>query len=162
MELLHSRNQLPDNILIEFTGNYYAETVDHIANSKVAHFIKINSQIEHKEAIKSLMNCDALLLFIASHKGKGVLTGKLFEYLRSGKEILAMIPSGGEAVGILKENKHNLICDMEDVEMIATNFLKLIDTIKKKNKECEIQHEFSRESQTKKFLNFVEDRLADQ
>ncbi|MCK4979205.1 MAG: glycosyltransferase, partial [Candidatus Delongbacteria bacterium] len=90
LELLHSRDQLTDDILIEFTGNYYAETVDHIVNSKVAYLIRINSQIEHKEAIKSLMNCDALLLFIASHKGKGVLTGKLFEYLRSGKEIFAM------------------------------------------------------------------------
>jgi len=159
IELLHSHNQLPDDILIEFTGNYYAETLNNIVNSKVAHLIKINSQIEHKEAIKSLMDCDALLLFIASHKGNGVLTGKLFEYLRSGKEILAMVPTEGEAAEILRQNKHDLFCEMEDVEMIATNFLKLIDTIKKKNKVRKIQFEFSRESLTKEFLNFVEDRL---
>ena len=161
LELLRSRNQLSDNFLIEFTGNYYAETVDHIANSKVAHIIKVNSQIEHKEAIKSLMDCDALLLFIASHKGNGVLTGKLFEYLRSRKEILAMVPPEGEAAEILKQNKHELICKMEDIEMIAKNFLKLIKILNKKSKERKINYEFSRENQTQEFLNFVEERLID-
>ncbi len=161
MELLQSRNQIPDDVFIEFTGNYYAETIYDIMNSKIAHFIKINAQIEHKEAISSLMNCDALLLFIASHKGKGVLTGKLFEYLCSGKEILAMVPIDGEAAEILKQNKHDLICEMEDIEMIAKNFLKLIATIKKKNKMRKKQFEFSRESQTKEFLNFVESRVTD-
>ncbi len=161
LELLHSNNQLPDNIFIEFTGNYYAETIDYIANSKVAHLINVNSQIEHKEAIKSLMNCDALLLFIASHKGKGVLTGKLFEYLRSGKEILAMIPPDGEAAEVLRQNKHELICEMEDVKMIAKNFLMLVGVVKKKSNDRKIQLEFSRENQTHEFLNFVENRLTD-
>ncbi len=161
LELLHSNNQLSDDLLIEFTGNYYAETVDHIANSKVAHLINVNSQIEHKEAIKSLMNCDALLLFIASHKGKGVLTGKLFEYLRSGKDILAMVPPDGEAAEILRQNKHELICEMEDVKMIAKNFLMLVDVVKKKSNNRKIQLEFSRENQTHEFINFVENRLID-
>ena len=161
LELLQSRGQITDDILIEFTGNYYSETIDYIVNSKVAHMIKINSQIEHKDAIKSLMNCDALLLFIASHKGKGVLTGKLFEYLRSGKEILAMVPPEGEAAEILRHNKHDLICEMEDIEMIAKNFLKLIKILNKKSKKRKINFEFSRESQTQEFLNYTEDRLTD-
>ena len=160
LELLYSRDQLPNDLLIEFTGNYYSETIDYIVNSKVAHMIKINSQIEHKDAIKSLMNCDALLLFIASHKGKGVLTGKLFEYLRSGKEILAMVPPEGEAAEILRHNKHDLICEMEDVEIIAKNFLKLIKILNKKSKKRKINFEFSRESQTQEFLNYAEDRLT--
>ncbi len=161
LELLQSRGQITDDILIEFTGNYYSETIDYIINSKVAHMIKINSQIEHKDAIKSLMNCDALLLFIASHKGKGVLTGKLFEYLRSGKEILAMVPPEGEAAEILRHNKHDLICEMEDIEMIAKNFLKLIKILNKKSKKRKINFEFSRESQTQEFLNYAKDRLTE-
>ncbi|MEA2096487.1 MAG: glycosyltransferase [Candidatus Cloacimonadota bacterium] len=161
LELLQLRGQLTDDILIEFTGNYYSETIDYIVNSKVAHLIKVNSQIEHKDAIKSLMNCDALLLFIASHKGKGVLTGKLFEYLRSGKEILAMVPPEGEAAEILRHNKHELICKMEDIEMIAKNFLKLIKILNKKSKERKINYEFSRENQTQEFLNFAKDRLTE-
>ena len=161
LELLHSRNQLSNDFLLEFTGNYYAATRYNIMNSKIVHFIKLNAQIEHKGAICSLMNCDALLLFIASHKGKGVLTGKLSEYLYSGKEILAMVPVDGEAAEILRQNEHDLICDMEDIEMIAKNFLKLIDTIKKKNKTSKKHFEFSRENQTKQFLNFVENRLTD-
>ncbi len=156
LELLHSQNKLPENIIIEFTGNYYSETIDHITRSKVSHIIKVNPQIEHNDAIKSLMNCDALLLYISSYKGNGVLTGKLFEYLRSGKEILAMVPPTGEAAEILKQNRHDLICEMENVEFIAKNFLKLMKILNESSKERKINLEFSRENQTNKFLNFVE------
>ncbi|MBT4334020.1 MAG: glycosyltransferase [Candidatus Cloacimonetes bacterium] len=159
LELLHSQNKLTDDLVIQFTGNYYAETIDHITRSKVSHLIKVNPQIEHKDAIKSLMNCDALLLFIASYKGHGVLTGKLFEYLRSGKEILAMVPPKGEAAEVLKQNDHNLICEMENVESIANNFLKLIKILNNNNTERKINSKFSRENQTNKFLDFVEKRL---
>ncbi len=162
LELLNSRNQLPENILIEFTGNYYSETIEYISNSKVYHFIKIKPQVEHKDAIKSLMNCDALLLFIASHKGNGVLTGKLFEYIRSGKEILAMVPPNGEAAQILRQNQHNMICEMENVEMIAQNFLNLLETLKTGNCRRQIPIDYNRENQTKKFLHFVENKLKTQ
>jgi len=159
LELLYTQKKLPEDIVIEFTGNYYAETIEYVANSKVSHLLKVNHQIEHKEAIKSLMNCDALLLFISSYKGQGVLTGKLFEYLRSGKEILAMVPPSGEAAEILKQNEHELICEMENVELIAKNFLKLIVILNKSKIERMINSEFSREMQTKKFLTFVEENL---
>ena len=66
-----------------------------------------------------------------------------------------------ECVEILRHNEHDLFCEMEDIEMIAKNFLKLLDTIKKKSNERKIQFEFSREYQTKEFLNFVENRLTE-
>lgn len=160
LELLQSQNQISNDFIVEFTGNYYAETIEFINNSQVSHLIKVHPQIEHQEAIASLMNCNALLLFIASYKGKGVLTGKLFEYLRSGKEILAMIPPNGEAADILKQNDHKLICAMEDVEKISENFLKLLQISKSKNYSREISSEFSREDQTHKFIEFVEKRIA--
>ncbi|MCF7859283.1 MAG: glycosyltransferase [Candidatus Cloacimonetes bacterium] len=160
LELLQSRGKLPENVDIEFTGNYYKETLDLLLGSSVRNVIRVKSQVEHKDAIESLMNCDALLLFIASHKGKGVLTGKLFEYLRSNKEILAMIPPNGEAAKILKKNKHKLICSMEDVEQIAENFLKLVKIMKNKKVERKINYEFSRSEQTNEFLNFVKDKIS--
>ena len=128
--------------------------------NSVAKFLTVREQIEHNEALKLLMNCDAVLLFIASSTGKGILTGKIFEYLRSGKPILAMIPADGEAAEILKQGNHEHICAMEDASSIEANFLKIYQSVKDQEKvEKEIPKGFSRENQTRQFVEFLEQRL---
>lgn len=159
LEQLRSEGNLPEDILIEFTGNYYAETIELINNSSVAQFIKVNPQVEHKNAVNSIMNCDALLLFIASYKGRGVITGKLFEYLRSGKKILAMVPPDGEAADILKHNEQNLICAMEDVDGIKKNFIELLRSARFVTNKKQVSPEYSREGQTIKFKEFIESKI---
>jgi len=106
------------------------------------------------------MNCDGLLLFVATHKGKGVLTGKLFEYLRSGKEIIAMIPPDGEAAEILKHYNYRFITSMENTKEIEEQFIEFYKSIKtNKNINNKITAEFNRNNQTKEFISFVEGRL---
>ncbi len=48
---------------------------------------------------------DALLLLIpeAGGRGKGVLSGKVFEYLASGRPILAVVPPDGAAADLIRE-----------------------------------------------------------
>jgi len=154
VEELITEKKLPQNLEFNFVGNYYKETQMQLLNPKLADYIKITPQLEHDQAIEVLMNSDALLLFIASKNGKGVLTGKIFEYLRSGKEILAMVPLDGEAAEILRENGHNFLCPMENVQEIKKKILELLAYITSQNNvEREIPEEYSREKQSKNFLN---------
>ncbi len=160
LEDLKSNGSLPDDIQIDFIGNYYHDTVDILKNTKISENINIISQVDHKEAVELLINCDGLLLFIATHKGKGVLTGKLFEYMRSGKEILAMIPPDGEATEILKENKYHFITPMENIKNIEEQFIVFYKSIKESKKiKYKISSEFNRENQTKEFISFIEGRI---
>lgn len=160
LESLIRKNKMPNDVLIEFIGNYYIETINILQNSKALKLINIVPQVSHNQAIKYMVNSDALLLFIASPRGRGVLTGKLFEYLRSGKEILAMTPPEGEASAILRNLKHNYVSSMEDVDAIANNFLKIYKNIKSnKIKERRVPSQYTRENQTKEFLTFLEQRL---
>ena len=160
LENLKENSDLPENIQIDFIGNYYNDTIDILTNTKIADNINIVSQVDHKKAIELLMNCDALLLFVATHKGKGVLTGKLFEYLRSGKEILAMIPPDGEAAEILKHYNYRFITSMENTKEIEEKFIDFIETIKKhKDIKYKISSEYNRENQTGNYISFVEGRL---
>lgn len=50
--------------------------------------------VQHQESIRYLMNSDMLFLTIRGDMGEGMITGKIFEYLASGKPILAAIPKG--------------------------------------------------------------------
>ncbi len=153
VEELIKEKKLPENVKFNFVGNYYKETQTQLTNPKITKYLEITPQLEHNKAIEVLMNSDALLLFIASKNGKGVLTGKIFEYLRSGKEILAMVPPDGEAAEILRKNNHKFICPMENVEKIKVQLLSLLEYLNsKKYKEREIPDEYSRENQSKQFL----------
>ncbi len=160
LENLKENNKLSADIQIEFIGNYHSEIKDIFDNSSIASYINITPQVDHKRAVDSLMTCDGLLLFVAAHKGKGVLTGKLFEYLRSSKEILAMIPPDGEAAEILKENNYHFITPMENKKEIQKQFNNYYKTIKKqKNQDHKISSEFNRKNQTNNFISFIEERI---
>lgn len=160
LENLKKNNKLSADIQIEFIGNFHSKVKDIFKTSLVASYMNIIPQVDHKIAVNSLMTCDGLILFVATHKGKGVLTGKLFEYLRSGKEILAMIPPNGEVAEILKNNKYRFITSMENTKEIEEQFIGFYEIIKKhKDIEFKIPEEYNRENQTEEFIHFVDGLL---
>ena len=160
LENLNNKGKLPRDILIEFVGNYDKENRKLIEDNSVSNFISIREQVDHKKAIKLLMNCDALLLFISSSTSKGILTGKIFEYLRSGKPIMAMVPIDGNAAGLLIEQDQNYISTMEDIAAIEKDFLDLYKSLKAKTiVSTSVSAIFSRENQTRDFINFLESRI---
>lgn len=154
---------LEENLLtkleIEFVGNYYQSTLEMINSSKVKEQLKILNQINHSEAVKLMLTSDILLLFIASPNGQGVLTGKIFEYIRACKPILAMIPPNGEAASILRKQGHEYICAMEDTESITENLKKMINLAENDRfPNFQFDSELNRENQTKKFVKFLEEQ----
>lgn len=65
------------------------------------------SYVSHKEALTANVNSNLLLLFVGDEpKFKPVFTGKVFEYLRSCKPILALAPKGGAVDKLLTLTGH--------------------------------------------------------
>ncbi|HQQ68443.1 MAG TPA: hypothetical protein PLX77_06410 [Candidatus Cloacimonadota bacterium] len=65
-----------------------------------------------------MQKADALILLINSSSPKGTLTSKVFEYIRIGRPILALVPLHGEAAHLLRTCDQNHICPMESVSAI--------------------------------------------
>ncbi|MBK7966350.1 MAG: hypothetical protein IPK10_14420 [Bacteroidetes bacterium] len=60
--------------------------------------------IGHDEAVKEMQKAHALLLIIPDTEGaKGILTGKLFEYLGAKRIIIGIGPAEGDAAAIIRE-----------------------------------------------------------
>ena len=62
-----------------------------------------------------------------SPNAKGILTGKFFEYLASGRPIFAIGPSDGDLAQILKESAAGFISENDDLEGIKKVILMLYE-----------------------------------
>ncbi|MES1246453.1 MAG: glycosyltransferase [Actinomycetota bacterium] len=72
---------------------------------------------------------EVLLLLIpdADGRGDGVLSGKVFEYLASGRPILAAVPPNGAAAGLIRETGAGVVVAPDDVDGIARELAALRD-----------------------------------
>jgi glycosyltransferase involved in cell wall biosynthesis len=153
IEELKAKGLFPEGLKIKFVGNYFREARSALENNTLNRSLEIVPQVNHKEAVELMREASGLLLFIATPNGKGVLTGKLFEYLRVQKPILAMIPVDGEAADLLREHGHFNICPMEDKEAIKFTFAKFIREINDNSGVYRLPEEYTRKKQTLQFLH---------
>jgi len=70
------------------------------------------------ESLRLQRDSEALLLLVpdADGRGKGVLSGKVFEYLAAGRPILAVVPPDGAAAELIRETEAGMVVAPDDVE----------------------------------------------
>jgi glycosyltransferase involved in cell wall biosynthesis len=70
---------------------------------------------------------DALLLLIpdAGGRGKGVLSGKVFEYLAAERPILAAVPPDGAAAALIRETGAGVVAAPDDVDALREALVEL-------------------------------------
>jgi len=80
----------------------------------------------HSSSISELENCDVAWMTIGQQPGAAMIsTGKMYEYMGSGKPILALIPEG-EARRALEPYNASYICDPSDEKAVSMMIEKLI------------------------------------
>jgi glycosyltransferase involved in cell wall biosynthesis len=69
------------------------------------------------ESLRLQRDSEALLLLVpdADGRGKGVLSGKVFEYLAAGRPILAVVPPDGAAAKLVRETRAGMVVAPDDV-----------------------------------------------
>lgn len=69
------------------------------------------------ESLRLQRDSEALLLLVpeAGGRGKGVLSGKVFEYLAAGRPILAAVPPDGAAASLIRETGAGTVVASDDI-----------------------------------------------
>ena len=89
--------------------------------------VHVKGLCPYEESLQHQMDASALLLFLASGQNAEVtVTQKVFEYLRSGRPILAMIPEGA-CRNLLEKFNEPYISDPGDVRGIKINLKKMYE-----------------------------------
>jgi glycosyltransferase involved in cell wall biosynthesis len=148
------------NVELRMIGNFYPETHQQAEQSGIAEKVVFIKQQTHSDAIQMMLDSDILLLVIGDEKNKWILTGKLFEYLRCQRPILALASSDSEAAQILNSCNQNAICSIDDTTSIKACLLHLFDLYKTGLPEYSIPDEYERSRQVRN-LNAALARLLE-
>ena len=107
-----------DDVEIRFIG---AASDDVLAAVKAfALPVVTRSRVPHREAVSEIVSANASLLIIGGGPAMGTtLTGKVFEYLRAGRPVIAMAPPGGEAARLVAENDGGYVIPPDDADGVA-------------------------------------------
>jgi glycosyltransferase involved in cell wall biosynthesis len=87
-------------------------------------WVRLLGFLPQAEALAHLQASDYLLVIMTD---PGALTGKVFEYMASGRPILALAPTHGEIARILQETRTGWCVDPYDVDAIARTVGELVE-----------------------------------
>ncbi|MCS6917696.1 MAG: hypothetical protein NZM08_08445, partial [Chitinophagales bacterium] len=103
--------------------------IDHsITEALKAHgllpYLEHRNYVSHQEVVREQQRAAVLLLLLNNTpNARGILTGKVFEYLASKRPILAVGPADGDVARLLDESKAGVVCDFTDRKKIKETLL---------------------------------------
>ena len=119
-ELSEMLPNFKNDLEIKLVGKVDKSVTDDLYAFNLNDRLNLIEYVTHNKAA-SLMTQSAILLLAInkdSPNAKGILTGKIFEYLASGRPIFAIGPSDGELARILQETEAGFITEYDDLEQI--------------------------------------------
>jgi len=91
------------DFILRYVGTVSEKTKKMLVNEIPDNCLDFLPYVTHSEAIKYMSCSSLLLLIIPLHQSnKSIITGKIFEYLASGKPVLCLGPADGDAAILIK------------------------------------------------------------
>lgn len=118
------------------------------------------------EQIQQAQGASQVLLLLVNNtpNAKGILTGKIFEYLASGRPILCIGPEDGDAAHILSETKAGVTVSFEDKEkmkeVVKVLYHKYLEKALPFNNSKEIE-KYSRKAQAEEYAKLLEKTITE-
>ncbi|MFN3780611.1 MAG: glycosyltransferase [Candidatus Kapaibacteriota bacterium] len=144
---------------IRLIGRFGAEVMQMIESTSIKSCVEVVPYLPHNESLNQLMKSDALLLIVDEAKDSSeIVPGKVYEYLGTGKPILAIAPTDGAVAKLISETKSGFVAHQSDIDLIGKNFLKLFNLWKEKTlhqpDSLEIA-KYSRKRHTEKLAEYL-------
>jgi glycosyltransferase involved in cell wall biosynthesis len=110
------------DIVARFLGDFRSTDREWAEKLGLGDRLELIDYAPRRRSLELQRDSEALLLLIpeAGGRGKGVLSGKVFEYLAAERPILAAVPPEGAAAALIREAGAGVVAGPEDVDgMVA-------------------------------------------
>ncbi len=118
-ELIKEDSGFDKNLKINMIGQIDSAVVSSIDENGLTQHVAYSPYMPHDQVSAVHRSSTLLLLLLmpdSEPRAKGLLTGKLFEYMASGRPILCIGPEDGDAARILRETSAGQTISFEDKE----------------------------------------------
>lgn len=114
---------------LQLVGKVSTSVLDAIKKNGLAAHVDLVGYVSHREAQQIQEQASALLLIeIDAAITKGIIAGKLFEYLSAGPAIIALGPLGADIATIIEETGTGVFVDYSQKEKLKGTINAIFDT----------------------------------
>jgi glycosyltransferase involved in cell wall biosynthesis len=113
-----------------FVGDFRSTDREWAETLELGDRLELVDYLPRAESLRYQRDSEVLLLLVpdAGGRGRGVLSGKVFEYLAAGRPILAVVPPDGAAADLIRETGAGVVVAPDDVDAIAAALVQLHST----------------------------------
>ena len=113
-----------DDLQIELTGLVSEEVLQSIRECDLDPFLKLARYVPHASALEKQRQAQVLLLLeIDADRTRGIIPGKLFEYMAASRPVLAIGPGGWEAGELVERCQCGAFFGYRDQEAIESKIM---------------------------------------
>jgi glycosyltransferase involved in cell wall biosynthesis len=115
------------DVVARFVGDFRSADREWAEELELGDRLELLPFTTRRRALELQRDSEALLLLIpdAGGRGRGVLSGKVFEYLAAERPILAAVPPDGAAADLLRESGAGLVVAPDDVDAMSAALAEL-------------------------------------
>src|SRR3954471_12524395 len=107
-----------EDVVVRFVGDFRPGDREFLDSLALGDRVELLDYVPRRESLRLQRESDVLLLLIpeAGGRGRGVLSGKVFEYLAAERPILAVVPPEGAAAELIRDAGAGVVVAPDDVE----------------------------------------------
>ncbi len=147
-----------ENFELKLVGRIDDKILNRIKNLELRKSVRNLGYLSHEKAVSEMQNSDILIMTnFPDESSKGIIPGKIFEYLATGKQILSFGPKDADVAKILEKTqagKHFSYTEKETLEQFILEKFAIWNSGKQENKTSNIE-EFSRKNLTRKLSEIL-------
>jgi hypothetical protein len=129
--LIEEKPEFNNDIELNFVGDIHESVSALVSELGLSEYTNFLGYVPHKEAIKYQKSARVLLVIIPNVEGnKGIITGKVFEYMAANRPILALGPTDGDLQTILNDSNAGTVIDYDDLDKIKSVLIDLYTKFK--------------------------------
>jgi glycosyltransferase involved in cell wall biosynthesis len=116
-----------EDVTVRFVGDFRPADREFMASLGLADRVELIPYVPRRRSLELQRDSDVLLLLIpeAAGRGRGVLSGKVFEYLAAERPVLAIVPPDGAAAQLVRDTGAGVVVAPDDVDAIRAALVEL-------------------------------------
>jgi glycosyltransferase involved in cell wall biosynthesis len=157
-ELIKEQPAFKEHFKLQLIGVVSQEIITSLQEHGLTDYVTLYGYLTHAEAVQYQRRSQVLVLLeIDSHETKGIIPGKLFEYMAARRPIIGIGPENWEVSDIVRKTKSGVVFNYDDHSKLKSTLLRIFMEYSAGNiplKTADIT-EFSRKELTRKLATHL-------